>query len=295
MPSQNLTSYVKKIYWEWERKNRKKKSCAHACDSLKNLDHNKSILISSSIEKTVYLNYKRNEHELISKIENLRKELSKADEKIHHVDYGAGEPSDPVDNMQAGQGRSQLLNVSRLADWTSAGAPWSDLLFNCVRETRPQLCLELGTCIGLSAAYQCAAMTLNGLGRIVTLEGGENFAKIARQNLTQLGFANFDIVVGRFEDTLQETIERNHPIDFMFNDGHHDGEAMLHYFDMMKPYFSENAVLIFDDIADYESMRVGWSKLRNDRQVGFSVDFGRMGLVCLGERPDGPVHYEAPL
>ena len=64
------------------------------------------------------------------------------------------------------------------------------LLFNLVRGTRPATALELGSCLGLSAAYQAMAMQLNKCGRFVTLEGSPGFARIAAQTIATLELDN---------------------------------------------------------------------------------------------------------
>jgi predicted O-methyltransferase YrrM len=51
-------------------------------------------------------------------------------------------------------------------------------LFKLVRTLQPATIVELGTCIGISAAYQAAAQQINHRGRIVTLEGSSTRAAL---------------------------------------------------------------------------------------------------------------------
>lgn len=126
-------------------------------------------------------------------------------------------------------------------------------------------------------------------GVLVTLEGGPDMAEMARSNLLSLGYSNFNVVIGPFEDTLEQTLQKEQPIDFIFNDGHHDGDAMLAYFDEILPYFSNGSVMLFDDIANYESMRRGWKTLTEHPMVDLSIDFRSMGLVCVNKKADATV------
>ena len=64
----------------------------------------------------------------------------------------------------------------------------------------------MGTAVGISAAYQAAALALNGRGTFTTLEGAEPLADIARDNLRRLGLGMVEVVVGRFEDTLDAVL-----------------------------------------------------------------------------------------
>src|SRR5215204_1409803 len=56
------------------------------------------------------------------------------------------------------------------------------LLFRLVREFAPTSCLELGTCIGVSAAFQAAALELNGAGHLLTLERKPMLVEAARNH-----------------------------------------------------------------------------------------------------------------
>ena len=60
---------------------------------------------------------------------------------------------------------------------------WSLLLFKLIREFKPLNSVELGTCLGISGAYQAAAQKLNKSGRLITLEGAKSLASLAEKNL----------------------------------------------------------------------------------------------------------------
>ena len=90
---------------------------------------------------------------------------------------------------------------------------------------RPGSCLEMGTAVGVSTAYQAAALRLNRHGSFVTIEGATSLADIARSNFQQLGLDTVEVVVGRFQDTLTEVLTSRQPVDYVFVDGHHDEQA----------------------------------------------------------------------
>ena len=50
-----------------------------------------------------------------------------------------------------------------------------------VRELSPRACLELGAGYGISAAYQGAALELNGSGTLTTMERIEALGEIVTQ------------------------------------------------------------------------------------------------------------------
>ena len=65
-------------------------------------------------------------------------------------------------------------------------------------------------------------MALAGDGALVTLEGADSLAAIARRNLERLGRSNVRVVIGRFEDTLAGVLRELGTLDYAFIDGHHD-------------------------------------------------------------------------
>jgi predicted O-methyltransferase YrrM len=153
------------------------------------------------------------------------------------------------------------------------------LLYHLIRHFRPRTGLELGTCLGLSAAYVAAALHENGTGRLVTLEGGTALARLARRHLDALGLgARVKIVEGRFRRTLPGVLARHAPIDFAFLDGHHDPDATLAYVDRLAPHLADGAVLVFDDIAWSLGMRRAWRTLCRDARLPITVDLWTVGL-----------------
>ena len=164
----------------------------------------------------------------------------------------------------------------------SPGREWRLLLFHLIRGLRPAMCVEMGTALGMSAAFQAAALALNGRGRLVTAEGAPTFADAARQHLDALGLSAVKLVVGRFQDTLDGILREHRPVDYAFVDGHHDGDATVAYFKQFLPHLSDGALLVFDDILYYPSMQRAWRMMAAHPHVRVAVDLGRFGLCVVG-------------
>jgi len=155
---------------------------------------NMGIAINSVIKN----NFSDKEKIWINKIEKLRKELLSSSEKISITDHGAGSPnaSRTADQMYKGTVDTDTLgNVCR---HRSSPYKWVLLLFRLIRMLNPETCLELGTCVGISAAYQSAGLELNKKGKLITLEGAGSLAAIAKKNLDKLRINRYDIVIERF-------------------------------------------------------------------------------------------------
>lgn len=169
--------------------------------------------------------------------------------------------------------------IGELCRSSSASSSWAELLFRLIRTARPERCLELGTCLGISASYQGAALRLNGAGRVITIEGRPEVAAIAGRTIAELGLA--DQVEGRaawFEDGLPGALADLGHLDYGFVDGHHDGEATLEYFGGIRPRLAGGAILVFDDIGWSADMRGAWETIARDRLAAGAADLGRLGV-----------------
>ena len=156
---------------------------------------------------------------------------------------------------------------------------WGVLLVRLVRELRPRVCVELGTGFGLSAAFTAAALELNGEGELVTLEGAEEWAQVARAGAEELGLGRLAIRVGPLSETLPAALGELGPVDFAFVDAEHTKESTLRYFDQLRANVSEGAVLLFDDIDFDREMWEAWEEIRAHPRVRAWVALGRLGLV----------------
>jgi predicted O-methyltransferase YrrM len=219
----------------------------------------------------------------IETIEALRADVNRSKEIVTVVDYGAGYPAETLSNEKMYEGTMTTEVVGEACREYSKSREWAMLLFHVIRKLQPVACIELGTCLGVSAAFQAAALELNGRGRLVTLEGSPSFAGVARRNIDSLGLCHrVSIVIGRFQDTLGAVLDDFGKVDYVFIDGHHDEQATIRYFDKFLPYLSEHAVVVFDDIAWSAGMRRAWRHVSDNPKVDVSLDFFGMGACLVG-------------
>lgn len=226
----------------------------------------------------------------VARIEALRARLEQSREVLAITDYGAGAPTSNRSEEEMRRGVVVHRTVGEMCQRASKPPFWARMLFDLVRAYRPRNGLELGTCLGVSAAYQSAAMELAGGGTLVTMEGAESSAAVARQNLDQLGLSSTRIVTGRFDDTLAGTLDELGTVDYAFIDGHHAEKATIAYFERIAPFMAGPQLMVFDDIAWTEGMRRAWRTIVADPRVTVAVDLHVIGVCLLGAR-SGPVEY----
>ena len=178
------------------------------------------------------------------------------------------------------EGVHSMEKISKIAS-ASKSKFWATILFKIVRKLQPSSCVELGSCVGISASYQAAALKLNSKGKIVTLEGSEEVATIASETLSNLELSNSSVVIGPFHQTLMEVFKNSDPIDLFFNDGHHDRDAVINYFEKVLPYLSKNAVIVIDDISWSPGMKSAWMEIENDPRVSASINLDSIGIALI--------------
>ncbi len=230
----------------------------------------------------------------VDRIEALRKTLESSSSKITITDYGAGTANSSRTKEEMYQG---IITIRTVGEACQASKPyfWSLLLFKLIRRFKPLNSLELGTCLGISGAYLASAQKLNKKGRLVTLEGSESLASIAEQNFQTLALDNVSIVIGRFQDTLDNVLNEYKPIDYAFIDGHHDEQATLAYFEQIQSYLSDKSILIFDDISWSKGMCRAWKKIKENKKIKISLDLRVIGICVIDNDIDQKHSFKIPL
>ncbi|MCH9664098.1 MAG: class I SAM-dependent methyltransferase [Gammaproteobacteria bacterium] len=227
-------------------------------------------------------------------LEARRAELEASEENISYFDFGAAtrDATQTPEEMYAGVERSRT--VGHLCRRTSKPYRSAMLLHKLLRKTKPQTCLELGTCLGISACYQAAALELNGEGRLITMEGAEPVAALAQQTIDKLGHDRVSIVVGRFQDTLDGVLKSDSPFDYAFVDGHHEGPATIDYCNRIFQVLTDEAVVVMDDIRWSDSMLDSWHEMKQHPNVEVSIDLADIGILLVSKTPQPARHYLIP-
>jgi hypothetical protein len=244
---------------------------------LERLRHPRARVLASVASEVRAQTLSEAEREWTARIEAERDRLNASGETIY-VRFAefTGNPAD-ADKVEP-------ETVGSVAAGTSTPYAWALWLFRVVRTIRPELAVELGTSVGISSAYQAAAMRLNELGELHTFDASGDRLRLAGELHERLGLG--DIVIrhhGRFTDTLPRFLgSAPRQIDYAFIDGHHDGPATIHYFEMLRPHLAPSAVVVFDDIRWSDGMRQAWASLRAHPSAGLVVDMLSVGVIVIG-------------
>lgn len=246
-------------------------------EKIRKNSNGQAVKIADVYEQLVSGSVSLEEQTVLQKINELRIALCASDEMMHFKKIWEPEDSDQYN-------KDASIAVKNMARTAAIPPKWGEFHFRLLRTVKPENCLELGTNLGISASYLCSALQLNQKGTLVTLEGIPNFAEVAERGLTRLGLSNMEIITGLFSDTLEGVLNKYKKFDYVFIDGHHQKKPTLDYFEVIKPYLAENAVVIFDDIYWSEGMQEAWQEVIKQENIQSAFDFYKLGIIIYNAK-----------
>ncbi|HEX2467284.1 MAG TPA: class I SAM-dependent methyltransferase [Solirubrobacterales bacterium] len=218
----------------------------------------------------------------IERIEARREELSEERREVELRFY----PTPGAGGSGESSWSSRFEPLGEVCRRASAPRYKAMTLYGLVRGFAPGRALEMGTCVGISGAYQGTALRHGGSeGEMIALEGAPDLAAVAAETFAALGLDQIDVRVGPFSETLPPVLEEG-PLAYAFVDGHHQEQATLDYFELLLPH-APGALLVFDDIRWSDGMLRAWERIAADPRVDLAIDLGSQGLAFT--RSDEPL------
>lgn len=217
------------------------------------------------------------EERALRRVMIMREKLESDHRKIAVHDYGTGgrHGGDEIAHRSV----SSIYRASAIPHW------WGILLFRFVRMAKPRTIVELGTNLGVSSAYIQSALDLNKGGHLSTVEGDPAIAAIAGEALAEACSGAPEITLGTFAGVLSKVLSSPKDVDLAFIDGHHEFEPTVRYFDMLEPYLSPGAAVIFDDIYLWSRpVRKAWNEIVRRSDGGFALDLAKLGIFFPSEK-----------
>jgi len=201
-----------------------------------------------------------------NKIENSRKRLLTDNRLLEIEDFGAGS----VKNNK------KQRSVAGIAKNAAKPKKLGQLLFRITHYYQPVSIIELGTSLGLSAAYLAMG---NPTAKLITCEGARAVSAVAKENFSLLDIPNIEVIEGNFDETLPVILQRYEALDLAFIDGNHRAAPTLRYFEQLLQKINKPGILIFDDIHWSKEMEDAWQEIKNHPDVMLTIDLFFIGLV----------------
>ena len=187
--------------------------------------------------------------------------LSSDKTKINIQDFGAG-------SRKMGNERS----INQIYKNSSSKGKYGKLLYQLNRYFQFNHILEFGTSLGIGTLNLHLG---NPTSKIISLEACPETYQFTSGQLKP--YPNIQLINQTFENFLNDS--QNQKIDFVFIDGHHDGDALLNYLEKLKTITHSETIFLLDDIRWSQSMFDAWNKIKEDKNYNLTIDLFRMGLV----------------
>ena len=187
--------------------------------------------------------------------------LKSNNSKILIQDFGAG-------SRKLGSERK----INQIYKTSSSKGKFGKLLYQLNSYLEFNNVLEFGTSLGIGTMNLHLG---NPTSKIISLEACPETHRFTSSQLNQ--FSNIQLLNQTFDKFLNES--QNHKFDFVFIDGHHDGEALLNYLEKLKPLTHSETIFLLDDIRWSQSMFDTWNKIIEDKNYNLTIDLFRMGLI----------------
>ena len=237
----------------------------------------------------------KNAYYIWGEIERCREKMLRDERELDFVDYGSAMKSRSLENGSETACRLEFRDMrqvcdiarrslakrkyaqmlSRLVNWLGASHSLENGSGTAYSlEFRGLTIVELGTSLGVTTAYMAAMDSRN---RVVTFEGCEAVANIAKENWKALNINNIECRIGKIDvEQLAGDIEH---LDVAFIDANHTYEGTCKYFDVLAGKVREKSVIVVDDIHYSEEMEKAWKAICADERVTSTIDLYQMGLV----------------
>lgn len=211
-------------------------------------------------DKSQYPEYK--------KVENLRRQLLDDSRMFIVEDFGAG----------SAFLKKHERSIKSIARNAAKSKKFGQLLYRMVKYYQPASILELGTSLGITTSYLSLAKPDT---KLVTLEGAQEIASVAKQNFEKLSLSNINIFEGNFDDTLAGVLAGFNAVDFAFVDGNHRQLPTERYFQELLPKVNSSSIFVFDDIHWSREMEAAWQTIKNHPAVRCTIDLFFIGIVIF--------------
>ena len=209
--------------------------------------------------------YKKTKLSKSRKLKLYKNQLLSNKQKIEITDFGAGSKVF----------KSNLRAINKIAKYAGISSKRAKLLCNISEYLKPNSILEIGTSLGIGTA---AIHIGNSKAKIITLEGCQKTAEVAKKLFNEFSFQNIDLHIGEFSKTLFN-LKFDDGIDLVYFDGNHQKEATIKYFHHCLKFINNNSVFIFDDIHWSKEMESAWNEIKKHPKVKVTIDTFQWGIV----------------
>ncbi len=178
-----------------------------------------------------------------------------------------------------GYANHNTLSSTRTPDSVRTSAIMGNIYTHLVKQMNPAIIVEFGTAFGVSGMYFLAGISANEKGYLLTFEPNTVWAKLAKENLSQIS-NQFKLTNGTFEENIGNVLPKGSYIDIAFIDAIHTKEFVIPQLEIVISNSKKGTVIILDDINFSDDMRQCWEEVSTDSRFISSLKLGnRVGVL----------------
>lgn len=175
-----------------------------------------------------------------------------------------------------GTGISGEIRIERIAKRSSQPLAHSLFIAWLARLVESSEIVELGTSLGITTA---ALAMMNADAHVMSIEGCENTADVARANMKSFNLSHVDIIHGEAMKVLNERLPELRSADFVFIDCNHTYNATMEYIRFFISLEHPNLTIVLDDIYWSKEMNRAWRAIIAEGAFDISIDFFHFGVL----------------
>ena len=186
----------------------------------------------------------------------------------------------PADTMGARSrfDRAGEHTVGSFVRRSSVSERVGSLLFRITRWSRPDMILELGTGLGVSALYLASGHPEVPLH---SFEGNTERAAFAAQLFCRSHLERISIHWGDLDQKLDDFLPQMEGKIVSFVDANHRYDPTIRYVKVLVEKAGDESVIIMDDIYWSKGMFKAWKEVISWPEVRISIDLFHMGILLL--------------
>lgn len=193
--------------------------------------------------------------------------------------YGSGSEKDAV----------QVMEIRDLVRIGAASPFIGRCLFRTMLYQKPGNVLELGTSLGVTTLYLRMASKVSPF---ISIEGGEELAAQARNNLSRMGCSDVEVVTGHLPEAIAQVLPRFSVLDLVYAGRGQSPDAVYSCFQACLDKAGPGSVFIIADIHCSDEMEEYWARMRAHPRVRVSLDVFRLGFLFFDDRLKHPLHID---
>lgn len=182
--------------------------------------------------------------------------------------------------------KSKKIKIQTYLPKVSIPTKYGHILHSLVEKYEIKKVIELGTALGVSAAYM-----YNDNVELISIDANSDVLALTKKAMKSSGMEKVELINHFFDEVLEELCVKGLENTLIFIDGHHNKKATKRYYEIIKKHLAISSIVVLDDINWSKEMNEVWHDILEDKDVKLSIDLYRLGILFYIEEPLQKEHF----